>query len=389
MLIRSRAAIALGAGCLAITVVSACSSSASHSSSAISSKSGSPGATPQADLAAAKAEVSQLENVTGPTTLPMPTTAVKVKPEKVMVISCDQAEVGCADFASGLQQAAKVIGWNVTVEDGANSVQKEAGFIQQAIQQHYNGILMAALNGVDLASAVNSAHQAGIPIANVGSDDLSSSVKNEIMDVTEQGTDKRPGQALGAWIIAQSAGTAKVVALKTTAFQIVVDNLQGVQDELRAHCPGCTYKDIDFPLTDVGQPGPPTWSATLASMPKGSFDYGIAAFDGLVPSMANSAQQEGRTEISLGSFDTSAPTQALIAQGTPSPIVEAVPPAEFECWAAVDLVARALAKTPTWDATNLPVRLLTHENYKDFGGQPYWQPNFDYKTKFEALWGVK
>jgi ribose transport system substrate-binding protein len=333
---------------------------------------------------AAKTAVASLTDVTSPVTLPMPTTPVKPGDPKVMIISCSLAAIGCKDLSDDVQEAAKAIGWShVTLEDGQSVPATEGGFISQAIQQKYDAIIFVSVVAEQMTAQVDAASKAGIPMMCVECDTKSAAMKSKVTDVSEGGL--KPGNALGDWIVANSNGKAKVLSLYDPFYPIVQDRIAGAAQEIKA-CSGCTYKQVNFPITDVGKPGPPTWTSTLSSNPKGTFDYVVLTYDTILSPVTQTARQYGRTELSIGSFDLSSPGLQAIQQGSPTAL-DVVPPLEYMGWAAVDLTARALAKQPMWSATDLPVRIADKDNAASFTAG-YWKPNFDFQSKFKALWGA-
>jgi ribose transport system substrate-binding protein len=364
-----------------LALVTACSTSSSESSDSGSENTGSTSAT----VEAAKASTAKLTDATGPVSLPMPTEAIDPGDKKIMVVSCALAAVGCKNLSDHVLAAADAIGWSdVTLRDTESSPAKGSGYIQQAVQEGYDGIVLVSMVPETMEAAVNQAFAAGIPMTCVECDTQSPALQKEVMDVTEGGFE--PGQALGDWIIAQSDGQAKVIALLDKYYPIVQNRIRGVAEKIKSSCPDCTYKEVGISTAESTQPGPPTWSSTLSGNPKGTFDYAVAPYDTILSPMANTARQTNRTELSIASFDLSVPGLQAIQQGSPT-AVDAVPPLEYMGWASIDLVARVLAGKKPWTATDLPVRLATQENYQDFPNG-YWEPNFDFKAKFQALWGV-
>src|SRR5207237_9406872 len=83
-------------------------------------------------VAQAKARLVQLAKSSDAKGKPKTTPKWK-RGERIWIISCDQTLVGCSLPASSTQQAAKVVGWKVTIFDGKSNPALYAQGVNQAI----------------------------------------------------------------------------------------------------------------------------------------------------------------------------------------------------------------------------------------------------------------
>ncbi len=123
------------------------------------------------------------------------------------------------------------------------------------------------------------------------------------------------------------------------------------------------------------------------SNPAGTFDYTWAAYDPFAIPMAKTAEQQGRDDIKISGYDASPDFVELIKQGGVAAATTAAP-FEYAAWGAVDEAARMATGNDTWDATKLPVMLVTQDNADDPALEAgFFNPPFDYKAEFAELWG--
>lgn len=315
---------------------------------------------------------------------PKPTEAFDPGKGKVAVISCGNAGINCKDGAEDATDAAKAMGWEPSaVFDGEFDPAKQAGFIRQAIQEKYDAIVLVSMDVNSVKAAVDAAKKAKIPVtcvmcANEGLEDI-------VTDVTTGGT--ADGEAIGYWTVADSDGKAKVIGFDDASFPIVAKRVAAAKAVMEENCPDCTLQEEDIATTELTEPGPPTWTATLTANPAGTFDYAWAAYDPFAIPMAKTAEQQGRDDIKISGYDASPDFVELIKQGGAAAATTAAP-FEYAAWGAVDEAARLATGNDTWDATKLPVMLVTQDNADDPALEAgFFNPPFDYKAEFAELWG--
>lgn len=315
---------------------------------------------------------------------PRPTESFDPGQGRVAVISCGNAGINCKDGSEDATEAAQAMGWQSSpVFDGEFSPARQAGFVRQAIQENYDAIVLVSIDVNSIKAAVEAAAQADIPVtcvmcSNPGLEDI-------VTDVTTGGT--ADGEAIGYWTVADSDGTAKVIGFDDASFPIVKRRVDAASEVVADNCDDCTVQIDNIATTELTEPGPPTWTATLTANPPGSFDYAWAAYDPFAIPMTNTAEQQGRDDIKISGYDASPDFVTLIEQGGPAAATTAAP-FEYAAWGAVDEAARAVVGVDQWDATELPVMLVTAENANDPALQAgFFDPPFDFKAEFQELWG--
>lgn len=376
---RSRALLAVFAALmLSAFVVAGCGGSDDSSSSDTSSADSGSGSVENAQKMVDKLmDPKQAE-------FPKPTESFDPGKGKVAVISCGNAGINCKDGSEDATDAAKAMGWTSSpVFDGEFNPAKQAGFVRQAIQEKYDAIVLVSIDVNSIKAAVQAAADADIPVtcvmcSNPGLEDI-------VTDVTTGGT--ADGEAIGYWTVADSKGSAKVIGFDDASFPIVKKRVDAATAVVNENCSDCTVEVKDIATTELTEPGPPTWTATLTANPPGSFDYAWSAYDPFAIPMTKTAEQQGRDDIKISGYDASPDFVELIKQGGPAAATTAAP-FEYAAWGAVDEAARAVAGVDQWDGTKLPVMLVTAENADDPALEAgFFNPPFDYKADFQKMWG--
>jgi ribose transport system substrate-binding protein len=329
----------------------------------------------------AQAVVDAATKVTG-VEFDMPTTAFDPGAKKVAIISCGQTGEGCLNGAKFATEAAEAIGWEPSATfDGQFNPSKQAGFVQQAVRDHYDAIVLVSIDASSIKAAVEEAAEANIPIACVlcvTNPDLADAVMDSVQDTYQEGVD------IASYQIVESQGQAKVLGFEDKAFPAVTQRFQGISDTLK-DCGSCTYEQIEIPTSDLSKPGPPTWTGALSANPRGSFDWAATPYDYFAIPFAKTALESGRDEVTITGFDGWSEMAKEVSQGTLPVRATTGIPVEFMAWAGIDLVARASAGVPVWEANKQPARLVTEDNADQFV-DGFFQPDFDFKADFESLW---
>jgi len=339
------------------------------------------GSVAESDLVSeARSKVAELTALGG-IEFPGPTEGFDIGERRVAIISCGQAGIGCQQMTEFATAAAEAAGWTPSPTfDGEFDPALQAGFVEQAINEEYDAIVLASIDAASIKAALDAAETAGIPVACIMCEN--EGFDGAIIDATTGGVPG--GEAIGWWIVADSGGESNSILFNDSAFPIVGQRMIGIQSILD-QCEGCTHSTIDIPTTDLSAPGPPTWTGALAANPAGSFDYAIAPYDFFSIPFANTAIEQGRTEIKIGGFDAWSEMVRAIGAGDEGVNVTVAAPFEYAAWAAIDQVGRQLAGVDGWDSTSLPVRLVTADNASSFSNG-YFEPDFNVTEFFGDLW---
>jgi ribose transport system substrate-binding protein len=357
--------VGLAAG-LALVLVSlslaACGSSSSDSSSTAESGAANEGGG-AAGLAEWKQEAAALAD---PSTLdwPGPETPYAPGSGKIAIISCGESDPGCHTLTTGAEQAAKAAGWSTTVFDTAFETNKAGGFVLQALQEGYDGIFLGAVNPTLIQSAVAGATKAGVPIGCAVCVTPKEKQYSDIMDATSGGAG---GAAEAIGVMAQSDGKANAVYFYAPQQAIEVARTEAFEEEF-GKCGECELSVKEVPLTDLAKPGPPFFNGFLQSPEAQSVDWVTASSDAYsVPSM-QTAVNRGLTNYKFAGVAAESKMTAALSEADSPAALSVAESYLYAAWAAVDNIMRRVRNAETWDATALPVQLVTRENVQQFLG---------------------
>ena len=367
------AAAVLAAGCGSSNSTSSSSSSASASNAASSGNS----AVQQASAAVATA----MQNPTGwhgPTT---PARAPKGK--KIVVLSCDQATSGCSTVAEEAVNAAKKLGWSTTLLDGKDSPDTYNADIKQAITLKADGLDLVGVSESLVGDSIKQAKAAGIKVVSSGVDNQPGTAAN-VVDADVREPNDIPGQWIADWMIKQTNGKAKVLALNLPEFSVIGSDLKYFEAQLKS-CSGCSVvKEMDVNLASAATSLAQQVEGLLQANPDVNYVY--MPVSDLLPYVQQAIQAVNKTgQISVADTSCQLPGPVSMRKHGVETACVAVP-YHWLGWASIDLMVRLMdGQHPTW-TSETPMKLLTASNVFPTG--EFWDGGYPFQQKYEQLWGV-
>ena len=174
---------------------------------------------------------------------PGPTVPAKApKDVKVGVVACGAQFRGCYAPALAAAEAAKALGWTVTIYDGAGTQEKQNGGMLDALSSGANLLLTAALDPDLIQLGLSKAKEAGVPVvsSSAGTDTPNPVItppNGGLKYVTDVGTDfPAAGRGLGDFAVKDSGGKANVVVYEDDEYPSSVASLRGFVDVIKT-CP--------------------------------------------------------------------------------------------------------------------------------------------------------
>ncbi|NLT05620.1 MAG: substrate-binding domain-containing protein [Solirubrobacterales bacterium] len=301
---------------------------------------------------------------------------------RVAIVSCGESDLGCHTLTAGAQAAAKAAGWQSKVFDSAFDPNKAGGYVQQAVEEGYDAIVLGAINPTLIQSAVAAATDAGIPIGCPACATPDSPQYENVMDATSGGA---PGGVAATAVIADSDAAAKVAYFYTPGQAIEVARTEQWQEKFD-QCADCSFETLEVPLGDLAKPGPPFFDGFLSSPLAQDVDWVAASSDAYVVPSMRTAIDRGIDSYKFAG--TAAVPEMTIPMTKPDSLAQ-VTVAEaytYMAWAALDNAMRKKAGAPTWDATTVPVGLVTPENAQEYADGGELAPPEGIAETFEPLW---
>ena len=178
-----------------------------------------------------------------------PTQGPALQPnKKIIFIASDMKNGGVLGVKEGLEEAAKIAGWQLDVLDGAGSVKDQLAALNQAIARKPDGIVIGGWNPNVAKIPLKKAVKEGIVLTAWHAVPAPGPVPayNIFYNVTSDSNEVSRMAALYA--VAKSNGTAKVLIFTDSLYQIALDKANAMKKVIE-QCSGCQVVEcIDTPL---------------------------------------------------------------------------------------------------------------------------------------------
>ncbi len=339
------------------------------------------GSVSAADIAA---KVEELLNPTPD--FPMPTEAFTPGTHHVAVISLGLTSPGLLAQAQAAQDAVRALGWTAPeTYDGQFNVTTQGTLIQKAVQDKVEGIVLVGIDPTTVTAAVQMAEAANIPVTCIVCGlnppaHIPAAAYSAVL----------AGEAQAYYTASLAEPGATIVVYQNSQFPNSTLLAQTSAAKMKELCPSCTVDTPSLVLADASQPNAPIFTSLLRQYPAGKLDYVIMPFDTPAAALANTAQNLGRTDFGIVGLGGFGPFVSMVSTGAPvTALADVTIAAPFFGWAAVDQLARKIAGVPAWQSDQLPVGIITKENFSQFpsdaNGTFLSPPGF--QAKFKELWG--
>jgi ribose transport system substrate-binding protein len=354
---------------------------------------GNPALAAEGDLAAQIAAAKELIAKSAASSVPWdgPTTGPKAQVGKtVILISEDQRNGGPLGVSEGVTEAAKVIGWKLTILDGAGVIANRSAAFGQAIALKPDIIIAdnddATEQKVNIIKAVN----AGIKVLG-----WHSNVKPGPMEgvpiFTNISTDPTVvAKVAAALAIANAEGKAGVVVFTDATEKISVMKSNAMAANIK-ECSGSTVLEtIDTPLASVSTRIPQMTQSLHQRFGK-KWTHSLAINDGFFDFMAPTLRAAGSPgsgpPVNISGGDGSKAAVERI-RGNNYQYATVAEPLSLHGWQLIDEANRALAGE-NWSGYVAPTHLVTKENIGSNGGpQNVYDPDNGYRDVYKKIWGV-
>ncbi|MFC9237887.1 substrate-binding domain-containing protein [Streptomyces decoyicus] len=348
---------------------------ASHRNSA---KPGCPAAFSRAERAVKKAEEVNAP-WKGPTTGPK-----AVHGKSVVYIAQTLTNPGVAGVAQGVQEAAKIVGWNSRTLNGQGTPAGLRAAFQQAIRLKPDGIVISGFDPGAAPEEVKKAHAAGIPLigwhataAPGPSKDpqLFSNITSRVEDVAKISAD---------WIIARSHGRAGVVLFTDASVPFAKRKSDLIKKEL-ATCSGTKLLSYtNMPIPQVNSRSIKEVRSLLSRFGR-KWTYSAAIndlyFQHAAPALRAAGKDGAGAPFNIGAGDGD-PSAFQRVNGKEFQAATVPEPLSEQGWQIIDEFNRAFTGAPD-SGYVAPVHIATAANS---GGALSWDSE-GYRQAYRKIWG--
>ena len=154
--------------------------------------------------------------------------------KSIVVLAADLKNGGILGVTSGVEEAAKVIGWDVRVLDGAGSIQGRTAAIGQALALQPSGIIINGFDATEQQAALEGVAAAGIPMVawhsgpKIGCDapgGIFANVSTDAMTVSE---------VAAKWAMEDGGADMGAVIFTDSTYQIAIDKADRIKATIEA-----------------------------------------------------------------------------------------------------------------------------------------------------------
>jgi ribose transport system substrate-binding protein len=384
--LRSRIAASLAA-VAALSLAAACSTSSSGGTTEPST--GSSNASENPELAAV---------YKGTLTPPDDTAREGVKGKKLVIISSGQSSISSSIPVNAAEEAAKKLGWSVSVYDAQLNPANDATLMSQAIASGADGIILDAIDCQFVKSQMEQAKAKGIltvpiyaydcddPYAGKGGEPLFAGIINYGPEANENlgAFAEEYGYAQGKAVIAATNGKAKVVFFNDPTVTVLHYTGAGFLRAIK-ECAACeVVADIKFNGLDLGPQLQQRAASVLLQHPEANAvksPYTAATLLSIAPAVSQSGRASSLYVMGGEGFQ---PELDLLRNHNGVNAVM-ISPSDWTGWAAVDTM-NSLFRGEKPAFSGLGWQLVDGMHNLPASGP--WVSPIDFKAAYEKVWGV-
>lgn len=318
-----------------------------------------------------------------------PTTGPKAAEGKtIVVLAGDLKNGGILGVTNGVEEAAKKIGWNVRVIDGAGSIQGRTAAFGQAIALKPAGLIINGFDAVEQQAALDSAAAANLPMVSwhsgpkIGCDapgGIFANVSTDALVVSE---------AAAEWTINDSSNKKPGVVIFTdSTYQIAIDKADRIKETIEK-LGGEVLEYVDTPIADTSnRMGPLT--TNLLQKYGSKWTHALAIndiyFDFMGPALAAAGIGGNASPKAVAAGDGSESAFQRIATKQYQAITVAEP-LNLQGWQLVDELNRAIQGEACSGYITAPA-VVSESEAKALGGNGQFDPDNGYREAYAAIWG--
>jgi ribose transport system substrate-binding protein len=346
-------------------------------------------------LAAAKARMEQ--SLKGTNTPPDATLRRPAPGKKVVVISGGQSALSSSVPSDAAVEAAKVMGWDVSLYDQKLDPTNATALIRQALAAGADGIVLDATDCPFAKQALQEAKAKNVkvvpiyafdcsdPIFGSGGDQLFAGIINYGKKAADiDAFTKSYGADQAAAVIAATNGKAQVVFFNDSEFTVLRYTGQGFKEEL-AKCGGCKIvAEVDFKAAELGPTLQQKAQSVLLQHPEANavkIPYTAAALLGISPAVVASGRKDKLYVMGGEGFQ---PELDLLRTGKGLNAVNIVA-SDWTGWAAIDTLNSLFLGQPPADS-GLGWQLADKDHNLPASGP--FVPQVDFKAAYKKAWGI-
>jgi len=332
-----------------------------------------------------------IAKVTAPVTVwDGPTTGPKgVGHKLIVVVSTDQRNGGALGVSEGVQEAGKIMGWDVRVIDGQGSVNARAEGISQAVALKADGLVLDAIDAAEQATATEAALKAGIKVVGWHSGPVPGPMPKFGLFTNITTNPLEVAKAAASYAVADSDGHAGAIVFTDSAYAIAIAKSNAMADIIKA-CTTCKLLSIqDTPLADAASRMPQLTTSLLTRFGS-KWTYALSindlTFDFMAPALQSAGIAGDGVPHAISAGDGSGPAFQRIRTGEYQ-VATVAEPLRLHGWQEVDELNRAFAGVPASGYVAPPHLFIKANIGRDGGPKGIFDPDNGYTDAYRKIWG--
>lgn len=304
----------------------------------------------------------------------------KVKGKTFWYIAPVLSSATAVNISNGFKAAAAAAGAKAHVFDGQGNVTQWNEGLTEAVTQGAAGIVLQGENPSLVSGPLATASSKKIPVIDALNGNFRDPLNGLFAHITPNFSDT--GKLQADYVLATTHCHANIAIFNQPVYPGLVDDANGVKDEMGRLCPSCPVMEQDVAAANVATTIPSLVQNVVHSHP--NLNFIVSAADGMAFFMPAALQQIGSKVRVVGSNGT-LPNLQNVAQGNGQVADVGLPPLQYIGWLMFDALARASTGLPN-ASFPLPQQVFFKANlniqhvYPKFGA---------YQAAFKKLWGVK
>jgi ribose transport system substrate-binding protein len=305
----------------------------------------------------------------------------------IVVLAADLKNGGILGVTTGIEEAAKKIGWTVKVLDGAGSVQSRSAAVGQALALKPDGIVINGFDATEQSAALEGVTAAKIPMVSwhsgpkIGCDapgGIFANVSTDAMTVSTTAAN---------WALKDGGGKPGVVIFTDSTYTIAILKAAKIKEVIEAGG-GTVLQWVDTPIAETStRMGPLT--TTLLQTHGAKWTHSLAIndlyFDFMGPSLA-AAGIAGDASPKAGSAGDGSEAAFQRIRANEYQAVTVAEPLNLQGWQLVDELNRAVSGEACSGYITSPA-LVTQEGLKASGDSNQFDPQNGYRDAYSKIWG--
>ena len=303
--------------------------------------------------------------------------------KQVVFVAADLGNAGIAGVLSGVEEAAKAIGWKVTVLNARGNDAERIAALKQAAALKSEGIILGGFDAVTYAPWIDNETGRGAVVVGWHSAFEPGMVPGTLLFTNVATSAREVALAAASFAVVDSAGApAGIIIFTDTNFSVARAKSDDMAVIVR-NCANCRLlATADIPLASAFVDFPPI-ARELQSVYGEAWKYSLAINDLYYDVMAENDLGDGLKNISAGDGSPSAFARIRTGTGQVATIAE---PLNLQGWQLIDELNRAFAGEGPSGYVPAP-HLVVHDNVNESGGeQDRYDPENGYRAAYRKIW---